>query len=263
MHIKQLIETFEGAQLPSQADAIATINQADSIKDLKSLCELTEDGGVDGLFADLHIRALRRFVEVSPHSDIDAHFVAWMAGMHGRNVKDEKKAIFREACDKGGTFTEVYLKPDCDDVGNLSLSADGDIELICREGDWVMSLKDILGEPMDVKSVVLSDEWDIEDSRIAEFLKKLSDNYLPALEDITIFNVNDERFQEWTKAFRNVDLLSGTKNLKRLFVESDGEFVPPLGATKIEGRESWWVENATFIYEEDALKRLLAVDQEP
>jgi hypothetical protein len=266
MNIRDLVGIIENTKLPSQEDAIAAVNQADSIEDIKSLCELTEDGGADGVFADLHIQALRRFVEVSQPSRLDAYSIAWMASMYGENVKNEKRTIFREACDKGGAFTEIHLAPGCEDgrrgrarlsgrftdldVGNLSLSTDGGIVLICREGDWDVSLEEILGEPMDVKSVVLSDRWDVEDSRISEFLKKLSDNYLPDLEDITVFNVNGERFQQWMDAFRNTDLLSGAKSLKRLLV--DGEFVPPAGAArKLEG------EDATFAYEGEALERLL------
>jgi hypothetical protein len=267
MNITELISILENTKLPPQEDAIAAINQADSIEDIKSLCELTEDGGVDGVFADLHIQALRRFVEVSQPSDLDAYSIAWMAGMYGKNVKNEKRAVFREACDKGGTFTEIHLKPDGEDgrsdfdVGNLSLSTDGTIVLICREGDWEVSLEEILGEPMDVRSVIFSYEWEIEDPRLSDFLKKLADSYLPNLENITIVNVNEDRFHRWINAFRKVNLLDALKSFKGLFVESDGEFVPPSGAAKVEGKESWWVEDATFVYERKALDKIFIDEQ--
>jgi hypothetical protein len=261
MNITELIQIFENMEVPSAKDASLAIDQADSLEDLKNLCEVTEDGGGDGVFSDLHVHALRRFVEVAEPSDLDANAIAWMAGLYGNNVEAEKKEVFREACEKGKVFNQVFVGNDPDSLffDGLTLSTEGDIVLICREGDWEVSIESILGNYSGIKSVVLPSAWDSEDSRLSAFLAKLSNGFLPDLEDITIIDVNNEMFEKWRGTLRNYNLFTGGKTPLILYIETDGDFIPPFGAVKVEGKKAWSLDDAAFLYEGETLERILEI----
>lgn len=260
MNIIQLAESFYNMEPPALKDAILAIDQADSLEDLKQLCELTENGGVDGLFSDLHIHALRRFVEVAEPSDLDVDAIAWMAGLWGTNVESQKKEVFREASEKGKVFEQVFVGDDPDGLfsNGLTLSSQGDIVLLCREGEWEVSIESIVGDYSGIKSVIFPGQWDILDSRLSAFLTKISNNCLPDLEDITIIDINNDRHQKWIGVLRSYPLFTASKTSRKLYIESDGEFIPPGGAVKVQDREAWSVDDAMFIYEGESLERILS-----
>lgn len=260
MNIKQLTEFLNNSEPPALKDAILAIDQADSLEDLKQLCEVTENGGVDGLFSDLHIHALRRFVEVADPSDIDVDAIAWMAGLWGTNVESEKKEVFREACEKGEVFEQVFVGDDPGSIfsSGITLSSQGDIVLLCREGEWEVSIESIIGDYSGIKRVIIPGQWDIHDSRLSAFLTKLSNNCLPDLEDITIIDINNDRHKKWIDVFRSYKLFTANKTSRNLYIESDGEFIPPGGAVKVQDREAWRVDDAMFIYEGEALERIFS-----
>jgi len=258
LKITELIQVFENMELPSGKDAFLAIDQADSLEDLKNLCEVTEDGGVDGVFSDLHVRALRRFVEVAEPSDLDVDAIAWMAGLYANNVEAAKKEVFREACQKGKVFNQVCVGNDPDTLffDGLTLSTSGDIVLICREGDWEVSIESILGNYSGIKSVVLPSAWESEDSRLSAFLGKLSNGFLPDLEEITIIDVNKEMFEKWMGTLRSYNLFTGDKTPRKLYIETDGDFIPPFDAVKVEDKEAWSLDDAMFLYDGECLKRI-------
>jgi hypothetical protein len=260
MNIIQLTEFFHNMEPPALKDAILAIDQADSLEDLKQLCEVTENGGVDGLFSDLHMHALRRFVEVADPSDLDVDAIAWMASLWGTNVESEKKEVFRKACEKGKVFEQVFVgdNPDSLFSSGLTLSSHGDIVLVCREGEWEVSIESIVGDCSGIKSVIFPGQWDIHDTRLSAFLTKLSNNYLPDLEDITIIDINNDRHEKWIGVLRSYQLFTASKTSRKLYIESDGEFIPHDGAVKVQDREAWSVNDAMFIYEGELLERIFS-----